>query len=204
MFSHKWLEKADLATQDLIISSLKPVNCHKGGYVHRAGDMADGLYYIERGVIRINKLSNEGKELLVRDLLQGEWFGFIGYFGIGRRPNDAIVLHDSKILHLPSDNLAHVIEQCPAVSLGIAHVLATYVEEYYTTYENSVFMPLNRRIEATLQQLCEWQGSTHLEISQNELAAILGVTKEAIGINLNMLKSQGLVELGYRKIEYKG
>jgi len=203
-FNYNWLENAESSAQCLVKELQKPLSYHPNQFVHRAGDIADGLYYIERGTIRINKLSNEGKELLVIDLVQGEWFGFIGCFGSGIRPNDAVALDTAKLLHLSKRNLDRVIKQYPSISLNVAHLLASYVEYYGSVYEHSVFMSLNSRLRATLQQLCKWKGTAELDISQNELAAMLGVTKEAIGINLNILKSQGVVNIGYRKIEYIG
>jgi CRP-like cAMP-binding protein len=202
IFSYNWLKNINLPTQKLIIDYLKTVKLLDSEFVHYAGDKADGLYFIEKGTVRINKLSEEGKELLIKDLVAGEWFGFIGCFGSGFRPNDAIAIGTTTIQHLTQSKLEKVIEFDPSIGLNIANFLANYVEFYARVYEQSVFMSLANRLETTLQQLCRWKVSSSINVSQSELAAMLGVTKEAIGVHLNALQNKQIIKLGYRKIEY--
>jgi CRP-like cAMP-binding protein len=200
-FATDWLENVELPAKNLIYELLKPVHFTKDEFVHRAGDKADGLFFIEHGKVRINKLSEQGKELLIVDLLSQQWFGFIGCFGSGIRPNDAIALEDTTILLLSRKNLDITMQQFPSIAISAANFLAKYVEIYGRVYEHSVFKPLDERLTLTLKKLCQFQNSQCINISQHDLAAMLGVTKEAIGINLNALKAKGIVALGYRKIE---
>lgn len=62
-------------------------------------------------------------------------------------------------------------------------------------------MSLANRLEATIQQLCRWQMKSSIDISKSELAAMLAVTKEAIGMQLNALQEKHIIKLGYRKID---
>ena len=199
----EWLGNCSTETLDLVRTKLKSIVYSKGEYVHRSGDIANGLYYIEEGTVRISGTDENGKELIVRDLTTGTWFGFIGCFGSGHRPNDATALEDCKLLYLRMSDLETIARSDPLVWRGTTEILARYVEYYYQIYENVLFLPLAERLETTLKQLCDWQDKPLLAISQSELASILGVTKEAVGINLNILKSKGIVELGYRSILYK-
>ncbi|WDE06875.1 Crp/Fnr family transcriptional regulator [Thalassomonas viridans] len=203
-FSYNWLTGLAPNIQELITNSLNSKHFNDGQFIHHTGDAADGVYLITAGGVRINKLHKDGKELRIIDLDANEWFGFIGCFGSGSRPNDAVAIGSTHIRHLPQKRLDDIIAKHPAVTVNIAHFLARYVEYYGAVYEGAVFMPLKERLQMTLAKLSKWQGNSHIEISQHDLAAMLGVTKEAIGVNLNALKSAGLVNLGYRKIEYLG
>lgn len=198
-----WLDSLQSQSQEAILAKLKSKTFAKNAFVHYHGEDANGLYVIKQGVVRIRKEDEAGKELIIKDLLAGEWFGFIGCFGSGKRPNDAIALEETVIGHLSSQDLNTLIEQNPKITLSIANLLAGYVEHYNRSYEGAIFSPLNERLNALLLQLSRWQKSSELNISQQELAGMLGVTKEAIGINLNLLKAQGVIEIGYRKIIYK-
>jgi CRP-like cAMP-binding protein len=200
-FGANWLDDIELPAKKLISDSLKPLFFTKDQFVHRAGDVADGLFFIEHGKVRINKLSEQGKELLIVDLTTQQWFGFIGCFGSGIRPNDAIALADTHISFLSKKDLDAAIQCYPSIAINAANFLAKYVEVYGRVYEHSVFKPLDERLKLTLEKLCQFQNSQCINISQHDLAAMLGVTKEAIGINLNALKAKGIVALGYRKIE---
>lgn len=198
-----WLKDVSAETKELVFSNCKSKSYVKGEYVHHAGGEAKELFFIEKGTVRINKVSEEGKELLITHLNTGDWFGFIGTFGSGYRPNDAIAQLDTTILYLPQTDLNNIIQKEPIIALKIAHFLASYVEYYNAVYECSVFMSLSERLHLLLDRLAISQQNNTVAISQNDLAAMLGVTKEAIGINLNVLKSVGVLDLGYRKIRLK-
>lgn len=203
-FSYNWLTGLALPIQELINNSLTNLHFNNEQFIHRADEIADGLYLIASGGVRINKLNEEGKELRIIDLGANAWFGFIGCFGSGSRPNDAVAIGKTHIQHLSKNRLNEIIAKYPAVTTNIAHFLARYVEYYGTVYEGAVFMPLKERLQFTLAKLSQWRASTTIDISHHDLAAMLGVTKEAIGVNLSALKNDGLVNLGYRKIEYLG
>lgn len=200
--THAWLRYCSNETLDLIRSRLKSLSYSAGESVHESGAIAGGLYCIDEGSVRFGALNNEGKELIVRDLGKGEWFGFIGCFGSGNRPNNAHSIADTRLSFLGMSDIESIARREPLIWRGIAELMAHYVEYFYKTYEDAIFLPLVKRLESTIMQLCEWQDSHQLMISQSELASILGVTKEAVGINLNVLQTQGLVKLGYRSILY--
>lgn len=200
--ANEWLESCSEETIKLFKSNLKLTIFSKNEWVHRIGDAAEGLYFIEEGIVRFSATDENGKELIIRDLSEGAWFGFIGCFGSGFRPNDAIAQVDSKLQYIKMSDIETIASTDPKVCRGITEILARYVEYYSKIYENIIFLPLAKRLESTIKQLCEWQNNPLLTISQVELASILGVTKEAIGINLNTLQSRGIVELGYRSILY--
>ncbi|WP_299778294.1 Crp/Fnr family transcriptional regulator [uncultured Roseobacter sp.] len=198
--TRNWLTYCAPETRTRIEKRLRSVRFSKGALIHQIGDRADDLFLIENGRVRFGASSEDGKELIVRDLEPGQWFGFIGCFGSGVRPNDAVSLAETKLLIISRREIEELGRSDPMLWRAIAGILATYVAHFYRTYENSVFLPLEKRLAATLKQLCTWQGTTTLNISQGELAAIMGITKEAVGLHLNALKSRGVVELGYRSI----
>lgn len=201
--AHEWLENSPPESIKRLQSKLKPMSFKKNSWVHRVGDAANGLFFIDEGTVRFSATDKNGKELIVRDLTSGAWFGFIGCFGSGVRPNDAIALSDTQLLFVSLEDFETVAASDYTMWQSATKILAKYVEFYYHNYENALFLPLSERLESTIKQLCEWQNSALIKISQSELAGILGATKEAVGVNLNMLQAQGTVELGYRNIRYK-
>jgi CRP-like cAMP-binding protein len=158
-FGANWLDGIELSAKKLINDSLTSLSFTKDQFVHRAGDEADGLFFIVHGKVRINKLSEQGKELLIVDLTTQQWFGFIGCFGSGIRPNDAIALEDTQISFLSKKHLDAAIQCYPSIGINAANFLARYVEVYGKVYEHSVFKPLDERLKLTLEKLCQFQNS---------------------------------------------
>lgn len=199
-----WLENLAPATRALIENNLKPLDYVKGQFVHRTGDIADGLHYVQYGAVRMSRSNEEGKELIIIDWQPGHWFGFPPCFGSGIRKNNSVALKKTRLLYISKSTLHEIALQHPEILININHLLALQQELATARYEQATMLTLDERLQKTLQQFCQWRGTRQLEISQPELAAYLGVTKEAIGVSLNKLKSQGIVNLGYRKVEYIG
>lgn len=189
------------SSQNKLTAQMLTRSYRSGEFIHYAGDIAKHLYQVENGVVRICKVSEKGKELIVKDLQAGEWFGFIGCFGLGIRPNDAVALEETRINQISLTAFIKLADTEPELWLTVTKQMAHYVEYYYHTIEAMQFGTLLDRTKAMLRQLCSWQGKLNLKISQKELAALLGVTKEAVGLQLNYLQSQEQISLGYKSIE---
>lgn len=196
-----WFYQLSQSSQDklAVLKQAKSYSC--GQYIHHASDTAKHLYCIEKGVVRISKISEKGKELILKDLQEHEWFGFIGCFGLGSRPNDAVALEETQISQISLSEFITLANTEPDLWPAVIKQMAHYVEHYYSTIEGIVFDTLFDRTKAMLCQLCSWQDSSTLVISHKDLASLLGVTKEAVGLQLNSLQSQGLILLGYKNIK---
>ncbi|AUQ56737.1 Crp/Fnr family transcriptional regulator [Phaeobacter inhibens] len=198
--SDRWLDQCLPQTQAALLAQGRSRRYGKGEGIHQIDDPATELFFIRSGAVRFGAVNKEGKALIVRDLTAGHWFGFIGCYGSGIRPNDASALTDTVLVHVPLSAVEVAGKADPLLWRAVSGVLAGYVGHFYKTYENAVFLPLEQRLRVALAQLCKWQATTTLSISQSELAALLGVTKEAVGVNLNLLKADGQVDLGYRSV----
>lgn len=196
-----WFYQLSQSSQDklAVLKQAKSYSC--GQYIHHASDTAKHLYCIEKGAVRISKISEKGKELILKDLQEHEWFGFIGCFGLGIRPNDAIALEETQISQISLSDFLKIANTEPDLWPAVIKQMAQYVEHYYSTIEGIVFDTLFDRTKAMLCQLCSWQESSTLLISHKDLASLMGVTKEAVGVQLNTLQSHGLILLGYKNIK---
>jgi len=65
---------------DEIVQTIKPGKYKKGEIIYRAGDESDSLYIVNKGRIRIFRLSESGKEQLVRILTTGDFTGELALF----------------------------------------------------------------------------------------------------------------------------
>ena len=195
-----WLDHCSDETRQAVHGKARGRCIPKDGLVHEIADPAQELYFIETGTVRFGATHEGGKQLIVRDLDAGDWFGFIGCLGSGQRPNAAYTVTETRLQVVDWKDIEEIGQADPSLWQAIAAVLAGLAGHFYKNYENTVFLSLEQRLKTTLQQISIWQNSRKLQISQEELAAILGVTKEAVGLHLNGLKAKGQVQLGYRSI----
>ncbi|MDC0658678.1 Crp/Fnr family transcriptional regulator [Leisingera sp. SS27] len=195
-----WLDHCSHETRRAVHGKAQASCIPKGGLIHEIADPAQELYFIESGTIRFGATHEGGKELIVRDLGAGDWFGFIGCLGPGLRPNAAYARSETRLRVVNWKDVEEIGQTDPRLWQAIAAVLAGLADHFYKNFENTVFLSLEQRLKTALQQISKWQNTRKLRVSQEELAAILGVTKEAVGLHLNALKAKGQVQLGYRSI----
>jgi CRP-like cAMP-binding protein len=171
-----------------------------GEMIHREGDTAEGIFCVLSGVVRISSSDNQGSYTLVQDLLPGGWFGFMGYFGEGYRPQDACALEPCLLGFLKGRYLDEILNEYPQIYRSILRQVALYSTDFFSRYFSAVNLSLRTRIVQMLLQVSQWQSSQELNISQTDLASLLGVTREAVGVHLNELKQIGAIQLRYKKI----
>ncbi len=186
--------------REKLIDQLEIQKFSKGQTVHDAGDIAQGIYCVTSGVVRISSCDEEGRYILVKDLIPGEWFRFMGFFGNGKRPQDASATRTSSLVYLPGPNLEKILEHHPQIYRAILNQLAEYSVDFFAQYASAVNLSLYSRILAMLSKLKRWQNTSELTITQADLAFFLGVTREAVNIQLNELQKQGFIHLNYKKI----
>lgn len=169
-------------------------------FVHHAGDEVKGIYAVVKGCVRISKTDENGQYILVKELIVNEWFGFIGYFGKGLRPQEAVVKGNTELLFIPKRIFDTLLLDHPQVYRHILALMADYTTGFFDNYQSAVNDSLFERIVTMLIRLQSWQDSNELSTTQQDLASFLGATREAVGGHLNKLKSEGVIDLAYRKI----
>jgi len=187
-------------TKDQIVQDLEVKKMSKNQLIHQANDPANEIFCVLDGLVRISFCDADGQYVLVQDLGPGTWFGFMGFYGVGTRPQDACVTVSSDIAYIKGRNLDRILEDSPQAYRAILKQMAGYCTQFFNSFYNSVNLSLKNRVSEMLLQVGKWQNSSEIAITQNELASFLGATREAVSIQLNQLQGIGAIELKYKKI----
>jgi len=83
----------------------------------RAGDIGDAMYLIQNGRVRIGVHDDDGKEIVLAELAQGDFFGEMALIDGKKRSADAIVIEDAHLSVLSRDNFLRFINSHPGVAL---------------------------------------------------------------------------------------
>ncbi len=187
--------------KDQIISHSRIKQLKKDQLIHQANDPADEIFCVLDGQVRISYCDANGSYVLVQDLGPGAWFGFMGYYGIGTRPQDACAHISSEISYIKGAVLDRLLQNSPETYRAILKQMAGYSTHFFNSFYNAVNVSLKKRVIEMLVQIGKWQKTSEINITQNELASFLGATREAVGIHLNELQRTGAIELKYKKIK---
>lgn len=87
----------------------------KGSYICREGEKGDSLYVISRGVVAITKQMPKGKEVWIRNLREGDFFGEFSFFTDQRRNASVKTVTECEILEISKSELETIIQAHPHV-----------------------------------------------------------------------------------------
>jgi CRP-like cAMP-binding protein len=167
--------------------------------IYRAGDRAEALYQLERGLVRITEILPDGRQLTLRHVLPGEFFGEEALSRKHYRYT-AEALTEASIEATDPLHLAH--EELARIASSLARQMAQ-VQAYETHLQ---WGELRSRICRYLLYLSRTASrgqdakGIYVTASHEEIADATASTRESVSKLLSDLRHEGILDTGYRKI----
>lgn len=159
------------------------------------GDPSDGLYAIRRGVIRISTSDDHGQQMTMNLLGGGDVFGEIALLDGRFRTADAVAIEDTDVFFLPRKDFLYLLSSEPAIALHVIELLCGRLRDLIERMEEATFLPAETRLARRILMLAADYGMV-VHASQEELAALAGVTRETVNRQLQRWKRAGVLALG--------
>ena len=178
-----------------------------GRRVYEFGDMADRVYVVKSGKIKITRTSDGGKEFILYFIRPGEVFGELAITGQERRSGSATVIDDAFVCTVGRQDFERFMLQHPAVSLEIAKIIGRRKERTEGRMLDLVTKDVRTRLARTLAELAAEFGRPDksktlidLRLTQTELAQLVGSTRETTSTVFNEFRRNGLVDSEGKRI----
>lgn len=198
IFNH--LEKEQM---DEIMKTVRSVSFIKGEMIYRAGQRSDSLYIVNQGRIKIYRLSESGKEQLVRMLKPGDFTGELALFKETVHESFAEALEKTRVCLIKRSDLQKFLLKYPSISLRLLAEFADRLEQAEKQF-SLVTEKVETRLALFLAECMESEGQNPfvLPMSKKDLASYLGTTPETLSRKLADLERQGYIrQKAHKKIE---
>lgn len=190
-----------------IEKSMTPLTLQRGDVLFNEGDTGNQLYVVLDGKIKLGRSSADGRESLVAVLGPGQMFGELSFFDPGPRSATATAVTDSKLSALGHDVLGPLVEYHSGVALAFLHQLAARLRRSNEVVGDLVFSDVPGRVSKALIGLAERFGRTaddgiHVshDLTQEELAQLVGASRETVNKALADFASRGWIRLEPRGV----
>jgi len=190
---------------DEIMRKIQNANFNKGETIYRPREQSDSLYIVNKGKIRIYRLSESGKEQLLRILQPGDFTGELALFRQSVHESFAEAMEDTDVCMINRDDLQNFLLKYPTIALQI---LTEFSERLSKSERQAARVATERvetRIALYLAECVKDQGNSMtivLPMSRKDLASYLGTTPETISRKLTDLEAQGFIlQMSGRKIK---
>lgn len=183
-------------------------HCHRRRYPIKstliyAGDKSDSLYYIVKGSVTVLIEDDEGREMIVAYLNDGDFFGEMGLFEAEEEERSAWVRakNECEVAEISYAKFHELRESHPEFLFALCSQMAHRLRNTTRKVGDLAFLDVTGRVARTLLDLSkEPDAMTHpkgmqIKITRQEIGRIVGCSREMVGRVLKTLEDQGLVSV---------
>lgn len=186
---------------------MESVRLTKGSTLFSEGDTGEHLYVIIEGKLKLGTSSGDGRENLLSVLGPGEMFGELSLFDPGPRTSTATAVTDVRLLSLGHDKVIPWVTEHPQVALELLARLAQRLRRTNEVLGDLVFSDVPGRVAKALIDLGERFGKetdeglyVHHDLTQEELAQLVGASRETVNKALADFASRNWIRLDGRAV----
>jgi CRP-like cAMP-binding protein len=183
-------------------------HCTRGQQLLSPDDPPDRIHILKKGRARMYRVTPDGKQLTLDIYEKGTILGDMSLLGQDRVPEAyAEAIEDGVICTITPDELRRLIERYPVIGLNIIRHLSGRLESAERELEAMAYRRVDQRLAARLLDLgrrfgVRTEAGTRIEarLTQQELAELVGTTRETLAHTLADFRRQGLLEAASQQV----
>ena len=173
----------------------------KGATIFSKGDPSNALFIVKSGKVRILSLSDKGSETIVHILKEGAIFGEL-LLSEEQRAFTAVAGTDALVTVLSKGSLEELLVALPAISRNFIRLLSKRLANVEREFGDFGHTWSYNRLRKVLLRLCEEHGKEtpggtliSLRLTHEDLANLIGTTRETVTTQMIRFRRMGLVKL---------
>ena len=180
----------------------------KGEIIFEEGDTINGIYCVKDGICKLTKLSQNGKDHIVKLVKKGELLGQRSMISEEAVNLSAVALEDMEVCFIPKTEVMGFFNKNNQFSMNVMRTICGDLKESDDHIVSMAQKSVKERLAETLLYLEETfgkneDGSLVIQLSREELSGLIGTATESCIRLLSEFNKLGLIELIGKKIILK-
>lgn len=173
----------------------------KGKFIFQEGEQSDTLYIVHKGMVKVSKFSDDGKEQIIRLLFPGDFFGQYALLENKQHHAHAEVLEQASVCSIHKDDFRQILERSPNIAMKYMMVLSERLQAADEWIGAISLMEVERRLAKAILSFYEKEQKLNFElpVSKKDFASLIGTTPETLSRKLVSLSELKLIKLNGRK-----
>ena len=164
------------------------------------GDPSEWLYIVKKGKVKITKLSQEGKEIILEIISPNDFFGGIAVLRGFPYPANAVAMEDTDVVKLSRRNLMSIIDRFPNLMYCMATDIGDRIKGSHETLKSIALEKVEARIASLLIKLSDKAGEKTpegvvitMKLTKQDIAEMVGTTVETSIRTMSKFSKAGLI-----------
>lgn len=178
--------------------------------VYLPSDLAEGVFLLAEGRVKLCANTPDGKQAILAFIEPGELFGELSLLGEKEREEHAEAVLASTIVLLPGDELERIMADSSTFTLGVTKLIGWRRKRIERRLKTLLFRSNRERVIHLLLELAEQYGQVIAEgvlltirLSHQDLASIIGATRETVTVLLGELQLEGVLKVARQRLVIK-
>lgn len=163
-----------------LLTGARPLRCDRNQPIFAEGDEGGEMFVVRSGRIAIGRRSVDGRESLVALMEAGDLFGEMPLFDSGVRSTSARALETSELLRIPFSLVRAELDARPQLLWDVVNLLVQRLRSTDSALADAVFLDVTGRTAKRLLELAGEADEFVLPITQEELAGLVGASRERV------------------------
>jgi CRP/FNR family cyclic AMP-dependent transcriptional regulator len=187
-----------------LVRGMRVRRFRRGETIFHVGDPGDALFIVMNGSIKITLPADTGDEAILATLRPGDFFGELALLDGAPRSATAIAIEPTETYILARDRFRDLLSTEPVMREAVLATMAAEVRRLTHHVEELHFLDITGRLASRLARLATEAGATRLvdgtirlagPLTQGDLAAMIGCTRQSVNKLLGMFTDDGLIRL---------
>ena len=170
----------------------------KGGSLFEEGEKLNGVFCVRKGVSKLSKMSDNGKDTIVKIATRGEVLGQRSVITEEKMNLSAVAINDMEVCYIPKKHLLDSLNTNPRFAKEILLQMAKDLKFADNVIVNIAQKTVKQRLAETILYLdknfgVDDQGFVAMTLTREDIANIVGTAKETCIRTLTSFKKQGLI-----------
>ncbi|MCP3744761.1 Crp/Fnr family transcriptional regulator [Paenibacillus sp. A3M_27_13] len=180
----------------------------KKNFIQTPETFSEGLYFVKKGKVRLYKLNADGKQFTLDILSEGNVFGEMDMISLGTRDMYIETIEECDICRMDKDRFEHFLIEHPRFMMNMIKVLSDRISGMSSLAQHLALGNLQDKILYILLKLSdqfalqsrEEYRKINFPLSHQEIANLVGATREAVTTALQELVKEKVIITGFKAI----
>ena len=198
-------EARELKELEALSADRKVRKFRKKETVYYEGDYPNVLFFLSKGIVKLQKTHEDGKEYITRLVQEGEYFGYLPIMENTAYGENAITMEESEVCRIPKDDFLSLIKSNRDVSSRFIKMISNNLIDKEKLLLSLAYDSVRKRVANALITLQdkfqkEKDAPLRIDISRSDIASMVGTASESVIRTLADFKEEELIQVEGKKI----